>query len=475
MEDTRTQPQAEQAERLDVMVLLSDFWRAFKKMFWVAIVGTLVLSLFLAVRTRMSWSPRYEASATFVISLSTDYGTSSRYYTSATAEQMEKTFPYILKSGILNSIVANDLGLPYVPGSISASSVPSTGLFTLRVQSSDPQTAYDVLQSVMRNYPQVAAFVVGDTVLTMIGETGVPTAPCNTFSYGDSFKKGLLGGVALCVGCCLAYAFLYRTVRRPEDIRKMLNVRCLGTIPHVQMRKMKKEQHLLLSDSKVPVSFRESLRRLRSRVEKSGAHTVLITSALAGEGKTTMAVNLALSLAEKGHFVLLMDCDLRNPSVEKVLGTSHRFGVSDYLEGRAEFTQIGFVLSEYSNFAVIPAGRSLQNASERMDTTKMNELLEQAREMADYVILDCAPSAFLTDAAVMARYADAALMVVRYDYAAKDRILTGVESLTDSGVQLMGCVLNDLPKGSVSGGGYYGGYGYGYGYSSYGSTYGESK
>ena len=184
-----------------------------------------------------------------------------------------------------------------------------------------------------------------------------------------------------------------------------------------------------------------------------------------------MAVNLAFSLAEKGHFVLLMDGDLRNPSVEKLLGTHHRFGIADYLEGKAEFTQIGYVLTDRQNFAVIPAGRPLRDASERMDSAKMRELLAQAREMADYVILDCAPSAFLTDAAVMARYADAALLVVRHDYAPRDRILTGVEALADSGVDLLGCVLNDLPKGTVSGGGYYGAYGYG----SYGGAYGAAK
>lgn len=466
-----TKAAGEQLQKLDLFLLLNDFWRAFKRLFWVGIVASLVLTMFFAVRTRMSWAPRYEASATFVISLSTDYGTSSRYYTSATAEQMEKTFPYILKSGILNSIVANDLGLSYVPGSISASSVPSTGLFTLKVQAAEAQLAYDILQSVMRNYPQVAAFVVGDTVLTMIGESGVPAAPYNSFSYSSAVKRGVVLGVGLCLALCLAYAMLYKTVRRPEDIRRLLNTRCVGAIPHVQLRKTKKEQHLLLSSAKIPTAFREAVRRLRARVEKSGAHTVLVTSALAGEGKTTVAVNLALALAEKGHFVLLVDCDMRNPSVENVLGTKHRFGISDFLEGRAEFTQIGFVSTEYSNFAVIPAGRAQQNASEKMGIDRMKELLEQARAMADYVILDCAPSSFLTDAAVMAQYADAALMVVRCDYASRDQITGGVESMADSGVQLLGCVLNDLPKGTVSGGGYYGTYGYG----SYGSTYGTAK
>lgn len=471
MADTQNRSTEKKPEPLDLTAMLSDFWRGLKKSVWVAVISFLVLTVFFAVHIRTSWSPRYEASATFVISLSTDYGTSSRYYTAATVEQMEKTFPYILKSGILNNIVANDLGLTTVPGSVTATAVPSTGLFTLTVRAAEPQLAYDILQSVMKNYPQVASFVVGDTVLTMIAESGVPTGPCNSYSYYSALKRGALGAATLWLLCSLAYMLLYKTVRRPEDIRRMLNVHCLGMIPHVQVRRRKKAQPLLISESQTPAAFKEAVRRLRARVEKGNAHTILVTSALAGEGKTTMAVNLALSLAEKGHFVLLMDGDLRNPSVEKLLGTHHRFGIADYLDGKAEFAQIGYVLTDRQNFAVIPAGRPLRDASERMDSAKMRELLAQAREMADYVILDCAPSAFLTDAAVMARYADAALLVVRHDYAPRDRILTGVEALADSGVDLLGCVLNDLPKGTVSGGGYYGAYGYG----SYGGAYGAAK
>ena len=463
--------------------IISNAIKGAIRLFWVGILAFALVFSSLAFYYTYSYTPMYTASATFVINVSGEYNTETRYYDVETANQLAKTFPSVLKSGVLSDIVANDLGLKSIPCSITASAVESTNLFTVSVTGSDPQLAYDVLESIIRNYPKIANFVVGNTKLAPIDASGVPTDPINYISYFGALKIGLIAGIAAYILAIFAYVLTRSTITTVDDINAVTNVKCLGTVPKVaaKRRNNNRKKALLITSRHVSHSFLEGIRLVRTRIEKEcsdrGAKVLLVTSALAGEGKTTLACNLALSLARRENRVFLIDCDLRHPSVASCLNFKNlKYGIGDYLTGKAELNQIAYNASNPSGLVVIPATGYCKNALQLISSDEMKELIEKLRDKADYIILDSSPCMLMSDAAVISSSADATVMVIRQDYASKDKIIEGIESLTESGTPVVGCILNNAEYGIIGygyGGYYYGRYSYNrYGYSRY---YGDSQ
>lgn len=228
---------------LDILKRLRELW-------WICLIIVLVCTARGVIKEKKAYRPMYEAPASFAVYAGSDNNTISNYYNKVSAKQLSATFPYILTSGALNKIVAADLGVSAIPGVVSANMLGETNLFQIQVISSDPQSAYDVLQSVIENYPEVARYVIGDTKLKLIDETGVPTAPLNTPQYKKRAVKGAGMGFTLCVLLLAAAEMTRTTVKKREDLKKFLNVKYLTGIPQVRFKKRSDESiNQLLRDN----------------------------------------------------------------------------------------------------------------------------------------------------------------------------------------------------------------------------------
>ena len=282
----------------------------------------------------------------------------------ATAEQMAKTFPYILTSGALNDRVMRELGISAMPA-VSASVLNNTNIFTLTVTSSDPQLAYNVLNAVIENYPDVAEFVVGPTVMNLLDESGLPSVPYNTRSYRGAVKKSVLVCTALWLLVCIVFAALRSTVHGEDELKQILNLPTLGVLPLVRSRK--KSERALCLQPEAHSGFSEAVQLMRIRVQKkmreSGMKVLLVSSASPGEGKTTVAINLAEALAGGGARVLLVDCDLRNPSVARALGLENKDGLAEYLRGETSYQKI-VRQAQTKGLYLVLAGKPDANAAE---------------------------------------------------------------------------------------------------------------
>lgn len=452
--------------KIDLGILIADFRRAAKRFFLPGILLVLLLAAFFCWRTYRSYSPRYQATASFTVYVTNPLQAEVRTYNTATAEQMQKTFPYILTSGALSSKVMNELGISSMP-QVTASVLSNTNIFTLSVTSGDPQLAYDVLNAVIAYYPSVAEFVVGPTEMYLLDESGLPTAPINSRDYTAAVKKGVAVGVVLWLGAVLFLCFVRSTVHNEEELRRLVNVSCLGMLPTVKGYQ-KGKTYPGLTGQGDQYGFGESMRLLCRRVEKEmekgDKKVLLVSSAIPGEGKTTVAANLALAMAQKGNKTLLVDCDLRNPSVAGVLGKKTTRGLADYLKGTQSAEALIHSTKTENLFAVF-GGRPVSNAAELLATEKTQAFVDAARNAFDYIILDTPPCSLLADASELSRLADCALITIRQDCASKNQILEGIQLLSDDGLPLVGCVLNGVSHGAL--GKAYGYYGYGEYYRSY--------
>lgn len=443
-------------EKIDVTILLLDFLRVLKNM-WVQIVALIVVcALAMGLYANFQYQERYTAYTSFTVTLwdsESDEGYLA-YYDNAAAEQLAETFPYILTSGVLQRKVASDMGVGGVFGSINASVLENTNIFTLSVTDTDPERAQKTLKAVIKNYPSVSEAIVGKLNMNVLDESGVPTVPDNPKDFKSDAAKGAIIGFGLGMAWAVVATLMRRTVRSEEDCKKYINQRCLGSVPFVKMKERSNVAKLQLNITKknVQPEFKEAIRIVRNKVkrhtEEGDLKRILITSALSGEGKSTMAVNLALSLAQEGKAVTLVDCDLRNPSDGAIMNIQREVGLSDYLSGDAELndcvmsTDFEKANKERIRFRFVPGGTAVSDGSNLLGTEKMQHVIDLVSKDSDYVILDSAPVGLLTDASVLAQYADCAMFVVKKDFAKTGHIMDGIEHLAESGVPVIGCVLN---------------------------------
>ena len=478
----RTVSQAQPAYgggRLDPGNVLEDVLNGFLHHITLFLLAASIAASLFYYQARRSYSPLYEASETYIVTPSYSVNYNSANYNNAALRLIIQAFPYVISNSAMRNLIGQDLGTGYVPGTIRASSVEETNAFTITVTAGNPQTAYDVLQSVVRNYPVIAKDIIGDTNLSLMNASGVPDKPINT----QEPKKMALNGIIL-VTVLFAAVFTFlsmirKTIRSEEDFHTYLNVKFLGSIPKARLKKRGGSRTIRIDNKKVPYGFKESVRMLRTRVERrqgeDGSKVFLVSSAIAGEGKSTIAANLALSLAAKGTKTILVDMDLRNSSVLKVLGLEETpQGVTDLIEGRCIMKDV-LVQDRDSGLLILPAGRPTDASQRLFASPALETMFRICRNLADYVIVDTPPSSILADASNLAGYADQGIFVVRQDYAPLVKVEDGLDLLYDTGLKLTGCILNYTAAGTISRLRYgYGGYGYGYGrYRSYGSYGGK--
>ena len=458
-------------------IRFGDIWRGVVKFWWVCLILGILFAGILFYHSYVRFTPVYQCEASFTVNtrehmdLTGGVSSTAYYYNRVTADMLSTTFPNILQSDILQELICRELGTAAMPGTITASALAGTNLFTLTAKAADAQVSYDLLMAVIENYPSVAEYVIGDTELNMLSPPQVPAEPINQYAYRAQIAKGFMAG--LLVGCAwiLLYATQRSTIRSRKDIRQLLRQNCVGILPYVVFKKHKKEinRTVFFENQFIGSGFLESLRGLRSSVLhglQENEKIIMITSTAPGEGKTTVTVNLAASIAAMHKNVLLIDADLRNPSVKARL--------EDSVEGGfIPVTEAEVYIPKHAVLEKLP-GRSLslitfEGDKKLWSTLNHNWLqkwLNQFRNQFDYIIIDTPPCGIITDPAILADVADVILYVVDQDAVRVSRIKNAIESISGKKARFMGCILNGAASDI-------GGYGENYGYSRYFHKYGR--
>ncbi|HXM22906.1 MAG TPA: polysaccharide biosynthesis tyrosine autokinase [Terriglobales bacterium] len=308
----------------------------------------------------------------------------------------------------------------------------------------------------------------------------VPTAPS-----GPNLLRNLAFALALGLSTGIGLAFLLdsmdNTVRTPEQAQVISALPSLGMIPlgSRSSREVGSRQKLALASSKEAVELvtqsrprsqiAESYRALRTSLLLTFAggppKVILITSALPEEGKTTTSVNSAIVLAQKGTRVLLIDADLRRPSIHKTLGMGPKIGISNVLTGSATLQQAIIPSTILPDLFILPAGTPPPNPAELLASNKMKNVLEELRKQYDHIVIDTPPTLSVTDAVVMSTSADAVVLVIRSGHTTKPALRRARDILLQVNARVCGVLVNAVDLNSPD---YYyhyeyqGKYGHGY-------------
>lgn len=472
-EENRTQ---QDTNEIDLLKVANNMWKVFCKYCKRFVVLILLVSVIFTGYRFISYEPSYQAYATYVVSKSqTTAGTGSKE-DAVVANRLASTFEYILEKGSMGQTIEKRMGVSSLPVIFSASAIEDTNILTITAVSNVGAQSWQALEILLELFPDASYDVVGKCNFTIIDQSGSVEEPSNPLNKITAFIKGLILGMIVALGIMFLIAYNTSTISDTEDLKKYLNISCLGTVPVVRFKKRNQKIDTTISvlNDKTPLAFRESVNTLRTRVEKEMREkklvTLLVSSSLPGEGKTTISMNLALSLKDREKKVLLIDGDLRNPSIHEMLGitkTNIRYGISDVLTGKVSPME-AVIYDQNLDISVMPGRKSVGNASELLSSSNMQHMMEELKDYYDYIIVDTPPAAMMTDASVVAAYMDAVLYVIRQDYAKVNYVSEGIGLLSDSDAEVIGCILNCSQPG-------FGSYGYGkYGYSRY-SRYGYGE
>ena len=457
------------ARQIDFYSILRDF---LKNLIYI-ILGAIAVTMIVDMIARDNYEKSYSSSATFVV---TSKSSSNLAYSNLkAASAMADSYKNILNSSLLQKKVCQDLGLERFDAVTSAKVINGTNLMTLRVTADSPQKAYQVIRSIMRTIGSLTGYVSDNMVIETLQEPLVPTAPDAAVSVTKQTRQAFLITFLALTLVVVYLSFIRDTVKSEADMKDSLDAESLGVLFHDpkyhsfrDLIHREKSKHLV-TDLNARFEFVERNKKvsaiISAAVRKKHAKTILITSVREHEGKSTFSANLALSLARQSGSVLLIDGDLRRPTLHKLfLKPEEKLEASlgDMLQGKASMTSV-VLRGKEKGVDLMLNDKGYPDSTDIVSSRYMERLIEVASRSFDYVVIDSPPMSIMADAEVLAGLADASVLVVGYDTTPAPELNDAIDALRDCKASFLGCVLNNiyvLPGTQSAVGGYgYGGYG----------------
>ena len=314
------------------------------------------------------------------------------------------------------------------------------------------------------------------TILEVATAEESPVKPQKTRVMAMVMVMGLMLGV----GLALLRDWTDHRLRSAEEVAACVGAPVLGVVPSMKGKHETAESARLVADD--PTSHTaEAYRTIRTGVffgvPEGEAKTIVVTSPTAGDGKTTMACNLSIAMAQAGQRVLLIDCDFRKPRVHRVFKMDGDVGLSNVLAGRSELND-AIQRNGVEGLSILPCGPTPPNPSEMLNSQAFLDVLEKIKDEYDQIIIDSPPVMPVTDSRILAAVCDQTILVIRAEKSTRKAAEHASEGLRSVGARILGVVVNAVTtrKGGYGYGYGYGyGHGYGYGYGQYGEKKSQKK
>jgi len=465
-------------QNAEVEIDLSRLVGALLNKAWLIGIVSVLCALLSFLGTFFFVTPLYQSSAMFYVNNnSLSLGEASLSISSAdisASRGLVKSYIVILETReTLNDVIDySGVNRSYgqLRGMISAESVNSTEIFRVTVTSPDPQEAEQIASAIAYVLPKRISSIIEGTSAKIVDSAVVPSSPSSP-SYSRNMTMGFVMGFVASAAIIILWVLLDITIRSEEDITQNCRYPLLASVPDMTVvgkggynYSYDRKKKLPTNAAKQPVligtgmSFvaAESYKLLRTKLQfafadEKTSHVIAVSSALSGEGKSLTAINLAYSLAQLGKKVVLIDCDMRRPTMAEKLNLQKNPGLSNFLTGQnglEEMIQFCGIKDDEDAFHVITAGQNPPNPIELLSSEKMSKMLTGLRRICDYVILDLPPAEEVSDALAVAKDTDGVLLVVRQNRCDRVIMKDTVRQFEFVGAKILGVVYNCATEGN---------------------------
>lgn len=453
---------------IDVQRLLGTIWQ---KKWLIAFVSAACAVLFL-LGTMFLITPQYESSAMFYVNNSSlsvgDATFSIESGDISAAKSLVNSYIVILQTRESLNDVIDYAGVnrtyEELKKMITAAAVNSTEIFEVVVTSPDPNEAEQIADAIAYILPKRISNIIEGTSAKVVDSAVVAVKPSSP-SYSMNTVIGLVIGFILSVAVVVLWELFDITIRAEEDITQSCRHPILAAVPdmaapskggYYSPKNAPKpglahgKQQTAVVGKDISFAASEAYKLLRTKLQFSfaddnGCRVVGVSSALSGEGKSLSSVNLAYALSELNKKVLLIDCDMRRPSLADKIPIRKVPGLSDYLSAQCakeEIFQPCQIVGDEDAFTVVSAGRNPPNPVELLSSPKMARMLEKLRSDYDYIILDLPPVGEVSDALAVAKLTDGMLLVVRQDHGNRIAFSSAVRQFEFIESKILGIVYN---------------------------------
>ena len=451
--------------------------RTLVKNCWVIIATGLIFAMLVSLGLTWLRPAEYTARMTYSVNSRTTSNISSGNLTST--REVAAVLTQLLETDlIIDGIRESDPRLKDFNGVITASQVGNSNFIIVSATAPTPEAAFLALNALIDVFPNVADYISTRNILNVMRNPTVSSAPSNYINITQLAKVAAVIGAALMAFVLCYIAIRAETIQTRSGARQLLDAPIIASVCHERknrtiktfLKRATKQVHVFSPTTSF--AYTEQISTICSQLEHEAAardrKIFMITGVGESEGKSTVAGNVAASLALKGHKVALVDCDLRKPAQNQFFANQYNsplplnrllarpYSRDNFLQCMVPHEQLGL----YMLFALNPDSRS----SELLASNTMAALLQQLR-VFDFVIIDTPPMGMFPDAEIMADQVDASMLVVRQDYTAACDVNDAADTLRQSKAAFLGCILNDMLLPLHRQYGYGGRYGYGHRYS----------
>ncbi|WP_229074096.1 polysaccharide biosynthesis tyrosine autokinase [Actinoplanes sp. DH11] len=433
---------------------------------WIIVLITVVAGLGVAAGVSWRQPERYEAGTQLFVSM-TLRGTASSSQLAQGSDftrERVKSYADIVNSPLVLDAVRERLGLPLtteeLASMIEVSSPLDTVLLDIRVTDTSKERARQIASALGTEFPRFvdrlelpSGAVVSPVKVSVSGPATVRTDPVSP-SWPMNLAVGLLLGLVAGIGYAVVRQLTDRTIRSQDQAAQLTEIPVLGAVPADSMMKTRP---LIIDDGATPRA--EAFRQLRTNIRFLSVDrrlsSFVVTGAMPGEGKTTVAANLAVALARAGQPVVLVDADMRRPRLADTFAIPGGVGLSTVL---IDDVSIHEALHQWRSdlpLYLLPAGPAAPNPSELLASNKLRRMLDTLRDSGMIVIFDSPPLLPVTDAAILARETDGAFLVTGIGSTRIDQLTGAVDSIRRAGGAVLGLVANRVTRSRGSASAYY--------------------
>lgn len=420
---------------------------------WKLVALFTALSFLLALVVTELTQKSYQADAQVYVASNGNSDPLAQNQGAAYVQYQVSTFAAIIDSPDVLAAVKRDLNLNIsdqeLKDKISATAPPAQSLVVVHATDSSASQAAAIANSAARAFTTVVETYTtpkGGTVSTVrlfvtdpAHAPGSPVSPNRLLNLALGLMLGLLLGASLAV----ARDILDNRIKDVDELSKVSNAPAMGVI----VEDPKTERHVIATRAGTRNIRAENYRQLRANLQFANVdehpRVIAVTSSVPTEGKTTVAINLASTLAEAGFSVCLVDADLRRPTVAKVLGLLSPVGLTSVLIHQIELSEA--MQNAGSSFYVLTSGPTPPNPSEVLASSFVRGVIRSLLDKVDYVVIDTAPLLPVADGAEVAALADGTLLVARHGLTTDAHIKRSVHNLDRVDAKLLGVVLNRIP------------------------------
>lgn len=427
--------------------LMAEFFLNQIKRFWfVVLIMTIAGAGAGGAISAIKYEPEYSATQVFSIDLkdvAKENGT-------ITDTQLSKTVPNLFSSDVFM-----DHMQPYIDeqkcfGRFMVYSISSTNLFGLYVVAPSNKNCQGIIDVFKEHYSEVADDIIGESELNYFTDASMSALPSNSPNYAKFIIAGAVIGFALILAILLLKSRIADPITSQADAEELINSTCLTAIKTIKTKrrstdkKVKKHKMPLLTDADCPLELQQSISHLATKIDawcnENSQNTILFTSTISGEGKSSIAINTAIELANKGKSVVIVDADLRSPSVNSYLGLNDdKNRLTSLLNNEISLDDS---IVNTNEIAVLSNSQPDSNAFENVTGLAFSQKIEILKNRFDYVIIDSPPVGILGDAITISDCADGFVYVISFNYVSKSSVQNGLYALTGSNSRSVGFVLN---------------------------------